>query len=68
MQRRRRGRVENEQTNLFYPKRVSPACRAFPVETREQVTKLVAQMLSAHRARHAAVATIDGADEEVRYD
>jgi len=62
MQRRRRGRYETEQVNLFHPKRVRPAWEALPVEARREVTKLVARMLSAYKARHAA------ADAEVQDD
>jgi len=66
MQRCRRGRFEAEQTNLFHPERVSPAWEALPVETRRNVTRLVARMLSAHRARHAA--PVGPVGPEVRHD
>jgi hypothetical protein len=65
MQRRRRNRFESEQTNLFHPKRVRPAWRTLPMETREQVTKLVARLLrlSACEAGHTG-----SADAEVEHD
>jgi hypothetical protein len=55
MERRRRGRFEVEQANLFHPRRVRPEWEALPVETREEATKLLARMLRAHQARHAAL-------------
>lgn len=58
MQRRRRDRFEAEQANLFHPRRVRPEWEALPVETREEVTKLVARMLRGHQARRAAPAVV----------
>lgn len=66
MQSRRRGLFESEQTNLFHPKRVRPAWETIPVETRRQVTTLVARMLSAYRARRADPA--DTTDAEGQHD
>lgn len=66
MPRRRRGRFEAEQANLFHPRRVRPEWEALPVEAREEVTKLLARVLKAHRARHAAPA--GGAEPEVQDD
>lgn len=63
MQRRRRGRFEVEQVNLFHPRRVRPAWMELPRETCEEVTRLVARMLRNYQARHVA-----GGDEEVRHD
>lgn len=63
MQHRRPGRFQTEQTNLFHPKPVRPAWETLPRETRSEVTKLVARMLTAYQARHAAAA-----DAEVRHD
>ena len=54
MQRRRRGRFEVQQANLFDPRRVRPEWEALPAETREEVTKLLARMLKALQVRHAA--------------
>ena len=62
MQRRRRGRFEAVQANLFHPRRVRPEWPALPVERREEVTKLVARMLRAHQARHAAPSVTGGAE------
>lgn len=63
MQRRRRGRYVTEQANLFHRKRSRPAWEALPLESREEVTKRVAQMLRAHQARQVA-----SADAEVQHD
>ncbi len=65
MKRRRQGRIGIQQGHLFHPKRVRPAWETLPVETRMEVTKLVARMLSAYRERHAAAS---GAAEEVQDD
>lgn len=62
MQRRRR---EIEQGHLFHPGQVRPAWEALPVETRTEVTRVLAQMLSAYQARHDAGS---GATEEVQHD
>ncbi len=63
MQRRRRGRFESKQGNLFHPQRVRPAWKTLPLETQKELTRLVARMLTDYQARH-------GADyvEEVRND
>jgi len=53
MQRRRPGRFETEQANLFHPRRVRPAWEVLPVETRGEVTKLLARLLKAYQVRHA---------------
>ncbi|MEO8180625.1 MAG: hypothetical protein ABI895_17455 [Deltaproteobacteria bacterium] len=63
MQRRYQGRFETEQTNLFHPKRARPAWETLPLETRVEVTKLVARMLSAHLARHAVAAEVEVQDD-----
>lgn len=65
MQRRRRGQFEAEQTNLFHPRRVRPEWETLPVDAREGVTKLLARMLRAHQASHAAAA---GETEEGNHD
>ncbi len=44
MQRRRRDRFETEQANLFHAQRVRPAWMELPLQTREEVTRLVARM------------------------
>jgi hypothetical protein len=66
MERRRRERFEAEQANLFHPRRVRPEWAALPVETREEAMKLLARMLKAHQARHAAPAGT--AEGEVQHD
>ncbi len=48
---------EAAQANLFHPRRVRPAWSSLPVETREEVTKLVARMLKQERARRVAPAS-----------
>ena len=63
MQHRQRGRFETEQTNLFHPKPVRPAWETLALETRSEVTKLLARMLSAYQAPHAAAI-----DVEVQHD
>jgi len=63
MQRRRRGRFEVEQVILFHPQRVRPAWIEVPLETREEVTRLLARMLINYQIRQVT----DG-DEEVRHD
>ncbi len=63
MQRSRRGRFEAEQVNLFHPQRVRPVWMELLLETREEVTRLVARMLSNYQARHVV-----DEDEEVRHD
>jgi hypothetical protein len=63
MQHYRRGRFENEQSNLFHPKRVRPSLEMIPLEMRMEVTKLVARMLSEYQERHAV-----SSDVEVQHD
>jgi hypothetical protein len=39
------------QASLFHPSKQTPLWDALPVETRTQVTRLIAQMLKQHRSR-----------------
>lgn len=66
MERRRRGRFEVEQANLFHPRRVRPEWEALPMETREEATKLLARMLRDHQARRAT--PVSAKDGEVQHD
>ena len=67
MSRLRRGRYGTQQGHLFHPEGVRPAWESLPVETRMEVTKLVARMLSAYQTRHAA-APGGRAAKEARHD
>lgn len=62
----RRGQFKAEQANLFHPRRVRPEWEVLPIEAREEVTKLVARMLRAYQARHAAPS--NRSEWEVQHD
>ena len=51
MSRKRFGAEKPIQASLFHPSKRTPLWNALPLETRTQVTRLIAQMLKQHRSR-----------------